>query len=112
MAFHLRNTYTAIVTPFSQGKVDGDTLDRLIGYQNQNGCGILANGTTGETPTLTETEQGRILSRVLQTDPESIAGTGGNDTKHAMDKTGYAVDTGAQACLLVDCYYLTSPVWA
>ncbi len=105
MVMPLRNTYTALVTPFSQNAIDWDTLGQLAAYQVQNGCGVLANGTTAETPTLSAQEQYAVLDRVLQADGSAIAGTGGNGTDVALEKTAHAVDAGARTCLLVDCYY-------
>lgn len=105
MAFSLRDTYTALVTPLNGEHVDWDALERLVAFQSRNGCGILANGTTAETPALTFQEQAGILSRVLDVDEQAIAGTGANSTDAALQKTTHAVEAGARACLLVDCYY-------
>jgi len=105
MVLSLHSNYTALVTPFSGGLIDWDRLDQLAAFQVQNGCGLLANGTTAETPALSADEQHGILDRVLHADGNAIAGTGGNHTDAVLAKTAHAVDAGARACLLVDAYY-------
>lgn len=101
----LRNTYTALVTPFREGEIDFESFEKLCDFQASNGCGILANGTTAETPTLTEFEQGELLERVLSFDANAIAGTGSNCTDKTIERTRHATELGAQTCLLVDAYY-------
>ncbi len=105
MAFRLRNTYTALVSPFSGPALDVGTLERLAQYQVQNGCGLLANGTTAETPALTNAEQHQTASIVLAQDADALVGTGGNCTETVLEKTAHAASLGARGCLLVDCYY-------
>lgn len=104
-------SYTAIVTPFTQGgeSVDYQALDRLITFQLENGIdGILAAGTTGESPTLAWEEHNRVTEIVADgTRGKSIciAGTGSNNTKESVSATEHAVHAGADAVLLVDPYY-------
>ena len=103
--------YTAIVTPFTQTAeaVDYPALDQLITFQIENGIsGILAAGTTGESPTLTWEEHNKvteIIARKTQGHCTCIAGTGSNNTKESIAATKHAVDAGADAVLLVDPYY-------
>ncbi|MBW2513832.1 MAG: dihydrodipicolinate synthase family protein, partial [Deltaproteobacteria bacterium] len=103
--------YTAIVTPFTQTgeAVDYPALDQLITFQIENGIsGILAAGTTGESPTLTWEEHNKvteIIARKTQGRCTCIAGTGSNNTKESIAATKHAVDAGADAVLLVDPYY-------
>ncbi|MFZ7124849.1 MAG: 4-hydroxy-tetrahydrodipicolinate synthase [Desulfobacterales bacterium] len=102
--------YTAIITPFTgEGTVDYDGLDRLVEFQIQSGMtGILAVGTTGESPALTWEEHNEVIERVArQTAGRSVcvAGTGSNNTREALEATDHAAKAGAQAVLLVDPYY-------
>jgi 4-hydroxy-tetrahydrodipicolinate synthase len=101
--------YTAIVTPFTNHSVDYDGLDRLIEFQIRNRIsGILAVGTTGESPTLTWDEHNAIIeqtARRTQGRCLCIAGTGSNNTHETLAGTRHAVSAGADAVLLVDPYY-------
>jgi len=103
--------YTAIVTPFQQNgtDVDYDGLARLVDFQIENNIsGILAAGTTGESPTLAWTEHNQVTEKVIdQTKGRclSIAGTGSNNTKECLSATEHAAKAGADAVLLVDPYY-------
>ena len=101
--------YTALVTPFDQESVQMGGLDRLVDFQIQNGItGILAVGTTGESPTLTWKEHLAVIERVAtQTRGKclSIAGTGSNNTAEAIEGSQKAAEYGADAVLLVDPYY-------
>ncbi len=105
----LKGCYTALVTPFKGDGVDYDGLDRLCEFQVQNGItGILAVGTTGESPTLSWDEHIKVIEKVREKTKgraRCIAGTGSNNTKEAIDATGHAADVGVDAVLLVDPYY-------
>ena len=60
-------TYTAIVTPFKQGKVDEAALGRLIALQIRAGVdGIVPVGTTGESPTVDYDEHVRIIAQTVK----------------------------------------------
>ena len=102
-------SYTAIITPFSKDTVDYDGLDRLVEFQIKNGItGILAVGTTGESPTLTWKEHNRVIEMVAdKTRNRSIciAGTGSNNTQETLEATKHAEAAGVDAILLVDPYY-------
>ena len=71
---------TAIVTPFADGDVDYDALDRLIEFQIQNGIqGLVPCGTTGESPTLSHAEHDKVIEFTVQKADGRvpvIAGTG------------------------------------
>ena len=103
--------YTALVTPFSDtGETVGyDALDRLVTFQIENGItGILAVGTTGESPTLAWDEHHQVTEVVAngtQGKCLCIAGTGSNNTNESINDTEHAVRVGADAVLLVDPYY-------
>jgi len=102
-------SYTAIITPFAGNEVDYDGLDRLVDFQMANGItGVLAVGTTGESPSLSWDEHNQIVERIAKrTRGKSlcIAGTGSNNTREAIEATRHAAHAGVDAVLLVDPYY-------
>lgn len=103
--------YTALVTPFTAdgSKIDIDGLQQLIRFQIENKItGILAVGTTGESPTLQWDEHHEVVRHVAQAAQGkclSIAGTGSNNTREALAATEQAAKEGVDAVLLVDPYY-------
>jgi len=101
--------YTALITPFAGGAVDDAGLRRLVAFQIENGItGLLAVGTTGESPTLTWEEHNRVIAMVAGMTRGRclcIAGTGSNNTAETLEGTRYAVAAGVDAVLLVDPYY-------
>ncbi|OEU53654.1 MAG: 4-hydroxy-tetrahydrodipicolinate synthase [Desulfobacterales bacterium S3730MH5] len=101
--------YTALMTPFKDDEVDYEGLNRLIEFQIASGLsGILAVGTTGESPTLDWEEHDevvRVVAEKCKGRCQSIAGTGSNNTRETMKSTEHAVRVGADAALLVDPYY-------
>lgn len=105
----LSGAFTALITPFSGDAVDYHGLERLVAFQVENGIdGILAVGTTGESPVLTWEEHNAVVEKVAaqcQGRSICIAGTGSNNTKEALNATEHAAKAGASAALLVDPYY-------
>jgi len=105
----LKGCFTAIVTPFKDEGVDYEGLGKLADFQIKNGItGILAVGTTGESPVLTWGEHNRVIEVVAGKTKNKcicIAGAGSNNTKESLAATKHAVDVGADAILLVDPYY-------
>jgi 4-hydroxy-tetrahydrodipicolinate synthase len=101
--------FTAIVTPFNDNGVDYEGLNRLVDFQIQNGItGILAVGTTGESPTLTWQEHNQVIESVAkatQNKVRCIGGTGSNNTGETLAGTQHAAAAGVDAVLLVDPYY-------
>lgn len=101
--------YTAMVTPFDGDAVDETGLARLADFQIQNGIsGLLAVGTTGESPTLAWEEHHRVVQIYAQQAKGRclcIAGAGSNNTKEALSATRHAAEAGVDAVLLVDPYY-------
>ncbi|BBO76720.1 4-hydroxy-tetrahydrodipicolinate synthase [Desulfosarcina widdelii] len=101
--------YTAIVTPFVGDAVDETGLARLADFQIQNGIsGILAVGTTGESPTLAWKEHHHVVetyARLSRGKCLCIAGAGSNNTREALSATREAAEAGVDAVLLVDPYY-------
>jgi len=101
--------FTAIVTPFKNDAVDYEGLGKLSDFQITNGItGILAVGTTGESPVLSWDEHNRVIEIVAKKAKGKcicIAGAGSNNTKESLEGTKHAVSVGADAALLVDPYY-------
>ena len=100
---------TALVTPMTAHGVDYEALGRLIDFQLENGINALVSvGTTGESATLTPQERKDVISftidRVAGRVPV-IAGTGTNNTAHAIDFSVSADKAGADALLVVTPYY-------
>jgi 4-hydroxy-tetrahydrodipicolinate synthase len=102
-------TYTAIVTPFKNGRVDESALLRLIKVQIKAGVdGIVPVGTTGESPTLDFEEHIRVIQLSVKFAARRIsvlAGTGGNSTSEAVFLTQAAEAAGADGSLQVAPYY-------
>ena len=102
--------YTAVITPMrDDGSVDFDGLERLLDFQIDAGIqGIIAVGTTGESPTLLWEEHNEVIERTCRKTSGrclSVAGTGSNSTRETLAATAHAAHAGAQAVLLVDPYY-------
>ena len=101
--------YTALATPFRDEAVDYEGLEKLIDFQVINGItGILAVGTTGESPVLTWDEHNKVTEAIANKTKDKcicIAGTGSNNTKETLEGTKHALEVGADAALLVDPYY-------
>src|SRR6185436_8772469 len=102
-------TYTAIVTPFKNGKIDEPALERLIKSQVKGGIdGVVPVGTTGESATLDYEEHIRVIALSVKFAAgkiKVIAGTGGNSTQEAIYLTQRAEKAGADASLQVAPYY-------
>jgi 4-hydroxy-tetrahydrodipicolinate synthase len=101
--------FTALITPFNETGMDKNGLDALLDFQVAGGVdGILAAGTTGESPTLTWEEHNLLVRHVadrLKSKCMVIAGEGSNNTVETMEGTRFAEKAGACAVLLVDPYY-------
>ena len=101
--------YTAIVTPFKNDAVDYEGLEKLVDFQIKNGItGILAVGTTGESPVLSWDEHNQVTEAIAKKAKGNclcIAGTGSNNTAESLSATRHAAEAGADAVLLVEPYY-------
>ncbi len=113
--------WTALVTPFREdGKIDWEGFEKNVKFQISQGIsGLVPTGTTGESPTLGWEEHNLFTTKTIQfarpvrgssLNGSSkkcyvMAGTGSNSTEEALAGTKYAVEAGADAVLLVDCYY-------
>lgn len=102
-------TYTALVTPFRDDRLDEPAFERLIEQQIAAGVdGIVPVGTTGESPTLDHPEHARVIELAVRGAKgrcKVIAGTGSNATSEAVSLTVEAERLGADAALLVAPYY-------
>jgi 4-hydroxy-tetrahydrodipicolinate synthase len=101
---------TAMVTAFaSDGSVDEEATVAIGRHLLANGShGLVVCGTTGEAATMTDAEQGsviRAIVRELGDECAVVAGTGSNDTRHAVHLTEQAVEAGVDAVLSVTPYY-------
>ena len=102
--------YTALITPMnSNQQVNYEGLRRLVDFQIQEGVkGLLAVGTTGESPTLNWEEHSKVIEKMHEYASNrclTIAGTGSNSTQEAIEGTEHAQNAGLNTVLLVDPYY-------
>ncbi len=104
-----KGVQTALVTPMSQGEVAWADLEALVSRQIDEGVdGLVAVGTTGESPTLNDDEHLGVIRRIREIAAGRtpvIAGTGSNSTAEALHLSRKAGDLGADALLLVAPYY-------
>jgi 4-hydroxy-tetrahydrodipicolinate synthase len=104
-----RGTFTALVTPFRDGSVDISAFEGLIEAQINAGItGIVAMGTTGESPTLSSDERAQVIRLAVARANKRclvLAGTGSNSTHHAVAETRTAEKLGVDAALVVAPYY-------
>jgi 4-hydroxy-tetrahydrodipicolinate synthase len=101
---------TAIVTPFdAAGAVNEDAFVALMRHLAANGSdGFVVTGTTGEASTLTDAEHVGLIELAVRERPAGtsiVAGTGTNDTRHAVHLTERATELGVDATLVVTPYY-------
>lgn len=108
-----KGVFTALITPFRGEDVDFASLERLIEQQRQGGVnGFVVNGTTAESPTLSEQEVEKIFAFIrskVGTDFPLIVGTGSNSTADSIERTRRAESWGADAALVVVPYYNKPP---
>lgn len=106
----VQGTYTALVTPFRQDQsLDLKGLKQNVDYQLSKGIsGLLALGTTAETPTLEAEEMRHIIELVVNVAGGRVpvmVGTGSNSTAHTVNNTNLAESLGANIALVVTPYY-------
>ena len=105
----LQGCWTALITPFTEGgALDLEGLRKNVTFQIEGGAKVLPTGTTGESPTVDWKEHNQIIEEVVRLAKGKtyvMAGTGSNSTQEALRGTRHAVEAGAEAVLLVDCYY-------
>ncbi|RLL64721.1 4-hydroxy-tetrahydrodipicolinate synthase [Paenirhodobacter hankyongi] len=104
-----KGSFPALVTPFTNGAVDWDTLKKLVEWHIAEGSnGIVPVGTTGESPTLSHEEHNRVIEVVVQAAAGRvpvIAGAGSNATAEGIELIRHAEAAGADAALVVTPYY-------
>ena len=104
-----KGSIPALVTPFRDGKVDEKALVDLVNWHVAEGShGLVAVGTTGETPTLTHEEHEHCVEVVVKTAAGRIpviAGAGSNNTDESVRLMEFARQVGADAALVVTPYY-------
>ena len=107
MLFH--SSYTALLTPFKDNKVDYSSYKELIDFQINNGThGLVPVGTTGESPTLSHDEHKKLIEVCIEQSNGRvpvIAGAGSNSTSEAVDFVKHACSAGADGLLVVTPYY-------
>ncbi len=105
--------FTALVTPFKNGTIDYDSLEKIIEHQIAGGVdGVVPMGTTGESPTVSYEEHEEFIIRVVKMVNKRvkvIAGTGSNSTDEAIYLSKAAQDAGVDGVLLVNPYYNKPP---
>jgi 4-hydroxy-tetrahydrodipicolinate synthase len=104
-----KGSYTALITPFKDQRVDEDALRRLVDWQIAEGThGLVPTGTTGESPSLDYDEHNRVIEITIEAARGRVpvmAGTGSNSTAEAIFLSQHAEKSGAQALLVVTPYY-------
>ena len=104
-----RGSMTALITPFSNGALDLETLRNLVEWHiNEGTNGLVPVGTTGESPTLTHQEHETVIETVVQATAGRvpvIAGAGSNNTIEAIRFVQFAEKIGASGALVVTPYY-------
>jgi 4-hydroxy-tetrahydrodipicolinate synthase len=104
-----KGSMPALVTPFTNGALDLDTLKRLVEWHIQEGSsGLVPVGTTGESPTLSHEEHETVVAEVVKAVAGRvpvIAGAGSNNTVEAIRFVQFAQTVGADAALVVTPYY-------
>ena len=106
---NFRGSFTALVTPFSNGSVDEAAFRGLVDWQIAEGTGgLVPVGTTGESPTLSHDEHGRVVEWCIDQAKGRVpvvAGAGSNSTAEAIERARHAEAAGADAVLVVTPYY-------
>ena len=104
-----RGTFTALVTPFRNDRVDFEALERLMAGQIAAGItGLVAVGTTGESPTLTHSEREEVIKTTVRAAKGKclvFAGTGSYSTRDTIEATSAAQKLGVDGALVVAPYY-------
>lgn len=100
---------TALVTPFLNGEVNFPMMEQLLRRQMEAGIrAVVICGTTGESPTLSDYEKLELFRRAKKYAGDRcliLAGTGSNNTEHAVALSKAAEESGADGLLVVSPYY-------
>ena len=104
-----KGSLVALITPFRNGALDQAAFQELVAWQLKEGThGLVPCGTTGESPTLHESEHRRVIALCVEVAAHKVpvvAGTGSNSTEHTIALTRQAKEAGADAALIVCPYY-------
>jgi 4-hydroxy-tetrahydrodipicolinate synthase len=104
-----RGSFTALLTPFKNGSLDEKAFRELVDWQIAEGTnGLVAVGTTGESPTLSHEEHRRVVEWCIEQAHGRVAvvaGAGSNSTTEAITLAKHAESAGADAVLVVTPYY-------
>ncbi|MGH7040422.1 MAG: 4-hydroxy-tetrahydrodipicolinate synthase [Stellaceae bacterium] len=104
-----KGSLVALITPFRNGALDETAFQDLAAWQIKEGThGLVPCGTTGESPSLHESEHRRVIALCAEAAAGKvpvIAGTGSNSTEHTIALTRQAKEAGADAALIVCPYY-------
>ena len=105
----IKGSIPALITPFKNGGIDKNALKDLVEWQIDEGSnGLVAVGTTGESPTLSHEEHQEVIEIMVKQTKKRIpiiAGAGSNNTKESIDLMNFAKKVGADAALVVTPYY-------
>ncbi len=105
----IKGSLPALVTPFSNGQLDLDTLKKLVEWHvDQGSHGLVPVGTTGESPTLSHSEHDQVVATVVEAANGRfpvVAGAGSNNTSETVRLVKAAKAAGATAALVVTPYY-------
>src|SRR6478735_9265147 len=106
---NFRGSFTALVTPFKDGRLDEAAFRALVDWQIAEGTdGLVPVGTTGESPTLSHDEHRQVVEWCVEQVKGRvpvIAGAGSNSTGEAVELARHAQESGASAVLVVTPYY-------
>ena len=104
-----KGSFPALVTPFTNGELDLETLKKLVEWHIGEGTnGLVPVGTTGESPTLSHAEHEAVVEEVVRATAGRvpvIAGAGSNNTLEAIRLAQHAEKVGANALRVVTPYY-------
>jgi 4-hydroxy-tetrahydrodipicolinate synthase len=104
-----KGVFTALITPFSNGKLDEAAFSEFVNWQIEEGInGLVPCGTTGESPTLDHDEHNKVVTLCVAATAGRIpvmAGAGSNSTAESLSMAQHAKSVGADALLIAAPYY-------
>ena len=104
-----KGSIPALITPFKENKIDLVALEKLVEWHiAEESHGLVAVGTTGESPTLSHEEHKAVVRTVVEVSSGRIpiiAGAGSNNTDESIDLIKFAENVGADGALVVTPYY-------
>ena len=104
-----KGSIPALITPFKENKIDLVALEKLVEWHiAEESHGLVAVGTTGESPTLSHEEHKAVVKTVVEVSSGRIpiiAGAGSNNTDESIDLIKFAENVGADGALVVTPYY-------